>query len=136
MRYVTGDNAPGFLPDVEPRGPWNSWADAVRDVAALIDESCDSLVEDADDDDDAQHIEDEAGRAVEALDTDRPRTRAAATCCSWAAPTSSARLSRTRRHDREAGEALAAAVLAVDPVGALVSAHPLGRAPALTLTHH
>lgn len=68
MRYVTGDNAPGFLPDVEPRGPWNSWADAVRDVRLLIDDSCDSLVEDADDDDDAQHIEDEAGRAVEALD--------------------------------------------------------------------
>jgi hypothetical protein len=47
MRYVTGDNAPGYLPEGEPRGPWNSWADAVRDLASLIEDDAENRLEDA-----------------------------------------------------------------------------------------
>lgn len=59
MRYVTGDNAPGYLPEAEPRGPWNSWADAVRDLAALIEEDADQRLDEAD----ALTNEDERGDA-------------------------------------------------------------------------
>lgn len=47
-RYVTGDNAPGYLPDVEPRGPWNSWADACRDLARNIEDDAETRLDDAD----------------------------------------------------------------------------------------
>lgn len=61
MRYVTGDNAPGYLPEADPRGPWNSWADAVRDLASLIEEDAENRLEDA-----------------EALDTEDERSEAQA----------------------------------------------------------
>jgi hypothetical protein len=46
-QYVTGDNAPGYLPEGEPRGPWNGWEDAVRDLASLIEEDAENRLDDA-----------------------------------------------------------------------------------------
>jgi hypothetical protein len=47
-RYVTGDNAPGYLPEVEPRGPWNGWRDAHRDLVSLIEADAENRLDDAD----------------------------------------------------------------------------------------
>lgn len=45
--YVTGDNAPGYLPEGDPRGPWNGWDDAVRDLASLIEDDAEQRLDDA-----------------------------------------------------------------------------------------
>jgi hypothetical protein len=58
-QYVTGDNAPGYLPEGDPRGPWNGWEDAVRDLASLIEDDAENRLDDADSIED----EDERGEA-------------------------------------------------------------------------
>lgn len=44
-RYVTGDNAPGYLPEGDLRGPWNSWRDACADLGVMIEEEESTLEE-------------------------------------------------------------------------------------------
>lgn len=46
-QYVTGDNAPGHLPDIEPHGPWNGWDDAVRDLSQLIETDAETRLDEA-----------------------------------------------------------------------------------------
>jgi hypothetical protein len=79
-RYVTGDNAPGFLPDVEPRGPWNSWADAVRDIARMIEDDADSRLDEVEPDapdasDSEDYIRDALAEAKAELETLRTAER-------------------------------------------------------------
>jgi thiol-disulfide isomerase/thioredoxin len=69
MRYVTGDNAPGYLPETEPRGPWNSWEDACRDVASMIEQAAEDVAENPDAD--ASYIESQKAAAL--IDVDAYR---------------------------------------------------------------
>lgn len=41
MKFVTGSNYPGYLPDADNRGPWNSWRDALADIALMIEDDYD-----------------------------------------------------------------------------------------------
>lgn len=43
MKFVTGSNYPGYLPETEPRGPWNSWRDALADLGLMIEDDYDEF---------------------------------------------------------------------------------------------
>lgn len=43
MKFVTGSNYPGYLPEAEPRGPWNSWRDALADIGLMIEDDYDEF---------------------------------------------------------------------------------------------
>lgn len=66
--YITGDNAPGYLPEGEPRGPWNTWRDACADLARMIDDASEEHADNAEDMHAAQAIVD-ATFAAQALVT-------------------------------------------------------------------
>lgn len=58
QRYITGDNAPGYLPEGDNRGPWNSWRDACADLARMIDDASEEHADNAEDAHAAQAIVD------------------------------------------------------------------------------
>lgn len=69
-QYVTGFNTPGYLPEIEPRGPWNGWDDARRDLKVMIADECDDIAEmNAEDHEDFAHVE--AARDAALLELER-----------------------------------------------------------------